>query len=120
MRRALASILIAVFSFPLFAAVTLAGGAREIPACCRRNGKHHCAMTESQPSGAPTFAATQLKCPLYPKANLSPRASHSPALGAAVDSGALRQFRSAITPATVYPRIASSSSALKRGPPSHA
>ena len=72
MRRLISILLLAVFGLPvvspLFAAVQAADAG--LPACCRRNGKHHCMMKMEERSkliqqgvwiGAPAD-----KCPYYP------------------------------------------------------
>jgi len=42
----------------------------DLPACCRRNGKHHCMMSMAERSEsadrAPAFSAPTEKCPYYP------------------------------------------------------
>jgi hypothetical protein len=45
----------------------------DLPACCRRDGKHHCAMMDMANSnaagatnGSPAFGAAQLRCPFRP------------------------------------------------------
>jgi hypothetical protein len=84
-RRAFAVALLGVFSFSLiplqaFASDDEAG----LPACCRRNGKHHCAMpTGEGSSSAPALQST--RCLFFPDASpgrLLPRA------GALVDPAA--------------------------------
>ena len=44
MRRVTASLLLAVFGLPLAAFLGPAAAGAALPACCRRDGKHHCAM----------------------------------------------------------------------------
>ena len=51
MRRVLASLLLAVFSFLPLAPVLLADDSN-LPACCRRLGAHHCAMASADTQGA--------------------------------------------------------------------
>lgn len=46
MRRILASLLLALVGFSLIAPALFASDAdAKLPACCRRNGKHHCTQT---------------------------------------------------------------------------
>jgi hypothetical protein len=46
MRRALAMVLLTLFSLPLIApAFALAPDESQLPACCRRGGKHQCASS---------------------------------------------------------------------------
>jgi len=68
MRRALASFIVALVSFPLLDPLLRANSALDLPECCRRHGEHHCAMagTESDSSTGPAVKAIQSKCPYYP------------------------------------------------------
>ena len=67
-RRALAAALLGLFSFSLippsgFASDPEAG----LPACCRRNGKHHCLMTSAiEGSSGPALHASP--CGFFPGA----------------------------------------------------
>ena len=56
MRRAIASILLAIISFPLMGAAMTA---QSSPACCRRDGKHHCEMSEADKTGGPGLASAK-------------------------------------------------------------
>ncbi len=62
MRRTLSWLLLVLLSFPLVAPLLRADSGLVFPACCRRDGLHHCAMgpgnTGSQAMGA--------RCPYYP------------------------------------------------------
>jgi hypothetical protein len=66
MRRLLALVLLAVFNLPLAVPIAFASDPdSRLPACCRRNGKHHCVMMmQSQPgtSGPALQAGT---CPWF-------------------------------------------------------
>jgi hypothetical protein len=64
MHRISAGLLIGVFGFALVGpAVFASGGDSNLPACCRRAGKHHCAMPDSAGS-----ALQSTPCPLFPSA----------------------------------------------------
>ena len=75
LRRLLALVLLAVFALPL-ASPLLAlgpGGDAGLPACCRREGKHHCAMTAAErsrlsagKSADPAFRTPEIRCPHCP------------------------------------------------------
>lgn len=39
-----------------------------LPACCRRDGKHHCAITSAESLDGPALKAFAEKCPLFPRA----------------------------------------------------
>jgi hypothetical protein len=71
MRRALTILLLAIFSFSLMAPALLAEDESNLPACCRRHGKHECGMkmvTARPPvSSGPSINSTKRPCPEYPK-----------------------------------------------------
>lgn len=73
MRRAWAAILVVLFSYPLIAPAFASSPVdSQLPACCRRDGKHHCAMQMADmevgniPSGLTTVSE---KCPWAPFAH---------------------------------------------------
>jgi hypothetical protein len=71
MRRALSILLVLFFGLGPLAATLDAGDDARLPICCRRNGSHHCAMSDDalariiQASSGATLAAPA-HCPLYP------------------------------------------------------
>jgi len=69
MRRIAASALIIFFSLLLSAPLFGPDADTNLPPCCRRHGKHHCAMRMSErPANAPGFASVTEKCPCFPAA----------------------------------------------------
>jgi hypothetical protein len=69
MRRRLAMLLVALFSFsPIAPAVFASDGDSRLPACCRRGGKHGCAMMASQPASPSGHAVQAATCGLFPPA----------------------------------------------------
>jgi hypothetical protein len=71
MHRISAGLLIALFGFALVSPAVLASGDdSNLPPCCRRAGKHHCAMQDLHPSAGPTLRGA--RCPLYPIAPNAP------------------------------------------------
>jgi hypothetical protein len=120
MRRALASLLLAVFSFPLIAPALFADSESQLPECCRRNGKHHCAMTTEEPASTTgvSFRSNQARCPLYPGALSAPAGDYVAILRT---SGAL--CAAIVSHPSVHAqteagyRISFGRSAQKRGPP---
>jgi hypothetical protein len=122
MRTALSSLLIAVFSFPLIAPVLLANTTSDLPSCCRRNGKHGCAMVdiadrEGLPA-SPNVQASRPKCPLFPKAGFVAVSSKTTVLSVSPRVGPPHLFHLAIQKKNENPpRIAFRGSAPKRGPP---
>ncbi len=73
MRRILAISLLLLFALPAIAPLFALGSNSDanLPACCRRNGKHHCSMSMEMAralSSTTQAAAQPMKCPLYPRA----------------------------------------------------
>ncbi|HWZ31332.1 MAG TPA: hypothetical protein VNX18_08370 [Bryobacteraceae bacterium] len=121
MRRFLASLLLALFTIPLIVPALHANGDSSLPECCRRGGKHHCAMSDmaQESPGAPSVKAIQAKCPLFP------RTSTAPGFGGTILPAALhlynapQSFTATLHTSndvyTVYRGFSNS----KRGPPSN-
>jgi hypothetical protein len=97
----------------------------DLPACCRRNGVHHCAMmdrfTEMTSSGAPAFTAPPQRCPVYPQhpGMVFPR---SPFHFAVIPTGGagwagLREHPACHAQTEARYRISCDRARLKRGPP---
>ena len=119
MRRAIASILLALFSLPLIAPVLFADSVSDLPACCRRFGKHHCSTRGSGSPGGPVARAIQPKCPLFPNGSGVPAGSRT-LLSKVQVTGELPVFGLAIPPAThSRPHVLLADSARKRGPPAN-
>ena len=124
LRKMISILLLAFFGLPfvspLFAAT--AKSESNLPACCRRNGKHHCMMGMADrshvASNKPEFRAPLKKCPFYPA---SLQASQHSDFGLTVSSSV---FGEVISHPAVYAqteskwRIARERSRHKRGPPS--
>jgi hypothetical protein len=111
-RRVLASLLLVLFSFSLIAPALFASDTdSKLPACCRRNGKHHCGLA----TGSGFHAA---RCADFPSVNAIP-ASQTAALPGL--------SRSAFIALIIQPgnssrlearsRISYSQAGQKRGPP---
>jgi hypothetical protein len=68
MRRVPAILLVFLFSFPLIAPALFTDGESNLPACCRRDGKHHCGMADmaQSPSSGAAIDALRAKCPMFP------------------------------------------------------
>src|SRR5690348_10828468 len=68
-------LLLAVFSFPLIGAALASSPAdSDLPACCRRDGKHHCGMGESKPGSQAGSAWQSARCPSFPSVKALPSA----------------------------------------------
>jgi hypothetical protein len=64
LRRLWAIFLLALFSFSLIGPTVAADSDSNLPACCRRFGKHHCSMS-GNPSSGP--AARSARCAAFPE-----------------------------------------------------
>ena len=123
MRRALSICLIFFFGFGPLSAAFQADEESRLPACCRRHGAHHCAMSNSMmaqmveaASGKPILTAPS-HCPLYPNGScvlntpvhaLAPSTNGLPAL--------LAQEHSLIA-ARASARVSQLRTRANRGPP---
>lgn len=111
-----------LWSAPLFAASS--DSVSNLPACCRRNGKHHCMMRmmrERELSRQPGrhLSAPFEKCPFFPKGLLPAKTQgHVVALllGGMFCAGLLRHPACTAQVETQY-RISFDHSRQKRGPP---
>lgn len=121
MQRTSAILLLAFFSLSLINPV-FAKADSKLPACCRRDGKHRCAMMsmadEQEPSSGLAAKAAQPKCPNYPKAGAVPAHSKTVLLKGFQSISGLTPGRPAIQKQTetLYPSSPSRSH-QKRGPP---
>ena len=119
MRRVWATVLLALFSFPLISPALRATGAT-LPACCRRGGEHRCVMSHGADQSDSGTRVQTARCPSFPVVKGLPasRTAAAPAatlpgifIGLAVHSATRPQ------PKSQY-RISYSQSQQKRGPPS--
>lgn len=71
MRRALSILMLVLLGLPTWAALLPGGEELRLPACCRRNGLHHCAMAAqaiAADSGEPgAFLTGPTHCPAFPR-----------------------------------------------------
>ncbi|HEV2710660.1 MAG TPA: hypothetical protein VGU67_10635 [Edaphobacter sp.] len=122
MRRLLALSLLLLFSFPLvsplFALSTNSDA--NLPACCRRNGAHHCQMKLQRSSISAhqtTLTTISTNCPFYPGSAILVRHND-----ARLHAGA-RLFAESVNHTTVkaptyaHVQIALDTAWQKRGPP---
>lgn len=72
MRRVPAILLVFLFSFSLIRPALFVDDEANLPACCRRSGKHHCAMMgmmdrdmAESPSSGPAVDALRTRCPFF-------------------------------------------------------
>ncbi len=126
LRRLLPILLLAAFLLPMFAPLLAFGQSSEsqLPACCRRMGKHHCAMTMAEKSQsamntAPWWTAPVDRCPYCP-ASVAP--GHFDETLASAPAQAIYaemvSHPSGVAQTESKRRIAQDRSRQKRGPPS--
>lgn len=121
MRRAPAALLLLVFSFPLIAPLFASGpDESQLPACCRRDGKHHCAMAMGgmELANVPSrYIVVSEKCPCCPFTHAQLMLPHVyfRAAAAVVGSSACRV--DIIREAEAGYRISADRARPKRGPP---
>jgi hypothetical protein len=122
-RRLIGITLLLLFSLPLISPVlALAGSsAANLPACCRRNGAHHCMMkmrqAESSGSGINLSAIPQ-KCPAYPAMVTSVQHGKLSFHAASLIFAEIVSHPSVKTQTQARARVALDRSRQKRGPPS--
>jgi len=120
MRRAFATLLVLVFSLPLIAPAFASGpDDAQLPACCRRGGKHHCAMNMEVGNIPSRFHVASEKCPYSPFAPTHLLLPHSFALeGDYALAGPASGPAAAVRSAEAGYRISADRARHKRGPPS--
>ena len=127
LQKLLSILLLAVFGW-LFVAPLLAsaqGGDAGLPACCRRNGAHHCAMSMAErdrltaaDSRQPRWKPPIERCPYAPASVVRPQAHDTFAWqGGAVYAAVYFSHPAGTVQTQTRRRIARDRSRQKRGPP---
>lgn len=123
MRSWIVQVLLLVIGFSSIGPLLLATSTEEdVPACCRRDGKHRCAMRKSAdlPVNHLVLRSPQSKCPQCPNGSQS---TASPKLDASIPSFVplsthlVVALQTRIDLAEAHRRISDLRSAQKRGPP---
>jgi hypothetical protein len=119
MRRMIALSLMMLFSWMLIAPLFASDANANLPACCRRNGNHHCMMRmmERRSGQQKGFTSVSEKCPCFPVSTCAVHSSiFKPEAGEQFYSDVVRH--PAIAPQSeALNRISSLRSHQKRGPP---
>ena len=98
MRRLLATLLLTIFSYSLISPALFASDAdSKLPACCRRNGAHRCAMSMNQ-SGQSSGPVRAGRCPSFPECARAVPASRTVGLPEVFSSDICRDRQSSRFP----------------------
>jgi hypothetical protein len=118
----IASALLLILACDTTLPALLAGPDANLPACCRRDGKHHCAMMEMlekpQENAGPSWKTAAKKCPLFPRGTVAFVADSSTPPPVAGFAGLLSGAPIVKAQTEVLFHISHSRTRQKRGPPS--
>ena len=122
MRRLLSISLLLLFVLPLVSPLLAAAPSESnLPACCRRNGKHHCAMAgQLQSSGASPAASAPVlreRCPCALTAQAPSHLTYTPRQQTAAIYAGLANHPACHAQTEARLRISFDRSRQKRGPP---
>jgi hypothetical protein len=122
MRRILAISLLLLFALPMVSPLLALGPDSEanLPACCRRNGKHHCMMSMESVQAALNgshLRVVPMKCPLFPKALNTAAHNELSTRAAALIFAELVSHRALHLQTEARARVARDCARQKRGPP---
>jgi len=118
MKRTLAALLVLVFGLPLVAPAFVSIADRsELPACCRRNGAHHCAMGSISAAVPAHFRTVASNCPWWPAGHVRLMLPHAVATQSAAVAGHLAHAAMLVREAEAGYRISCERTRQKRGPP---
>jgi hypothetical protein len=118
MRGIVAVVLAALFSWAPILPLFVSSPSSNLPACCRKNGKHHCAQ-QSMHSLSPERGASlvQQKCPLFQHTDEAAHIQgYTPSESIAIFAGLLSHPAMSAQTEAGY-RISFHRARQKRGPP---
>jgi hypothetical protein len=123
-RRLISITLLLLFSLPLISPVLALAAVSDanLPACCRRNGAHHCMMKTQQTEASghgPSFSAIPQKCPAYPAMVTSVRHGDLSLSTACLIFAEIVSHPSVKAQTIARSRVALDRSRQKRGPPTN-
>jgi hypothetical protein len=119
MRRALAILLEILFGWILLVPAFVIPSNSGVPACCRKDGKHHCMMPAAEPDVSKSaIASITAKCPYFPQATVATQAHPAPpSIKQAIFAGLIQHPAGSPQTEAGY-RVSCDRSRQKRGPPS--
>jgi hypothetical protein len=120
MRRLLAILLLCLFGLPMASQLFAATADQDagLPACCRRNGTHHCSRTQHQSSQETQVTALRETCPAYPAATTSIRHNEVSFLEASPVFAGNPVSSTEVLLSVTLPKAVLDQSRRERGPPS--
>jgi hypothetical protein len=89
----------------------------DLPACCQRDGKHHCTMMSAESSSGGGLQAKSEKCPLYPLATFFARNQVACPRETAIFYAGIVSHPALHAQIDANYRVSNSRSHQKRGPP---
>ena len=115
--KLIANLLLLLFASDLAVSLVPTDAESTLPACCRRDGKHQCAMMQMAPTdGSPQAAAG--RCPAFPKRAILAAMDSSYGLPAVLSiAGEVLSHPAGKTQTEARYRISHSRVREKRGPP---
>lgn len=120
LRKLLAIALLALFGLP-FAAPLLADtatSAATLPACCRRDGRHHCVAMMAEADGATGYVrAPRSQCPYCPAQAVAPHLPHFGPTTSQAAFAALASHPAIHAQIASQRRVSQDRARQKRGPP---
>jgi len=117
--RIIAAALLLVFAGNTALPALFADPESNLPACCRRDGKHHCAMMDmAQDDGGVYWKSVPQKCGQFPKAGASLCAGKTGPQRTSEIGAIVSSHPTVVAQTEVLYRISHSRSREKRGPPS--
>jgi hypothetical protein len=120
MRRIVAVALLAIFGLlPLIAAALPADTESTLPACCRRHGAHHCAMSDDSARSRGGTELHSARCSAFPSFKAFQITRTAAAVGGLQrNSAAITYHPVAHSASEILYRISYNRAGQKRGPPS--
>lgn len=121
MKRLSAFLLLGLFSYLLIVPALFADSDSSLPACCRKDGKHHCSMSsmDATDDAGATVKSVASKCPVFPTGRSAPASAK---FGTPVPSqdfeAPIASYPTVQAQAEIQYRVSFDRSSQKRGPPS--
>ena len=120
--RIMSTVLLLVFAGDTALPALLTDPESGLPVCCRRDGKHHCAMIQmwerQHDNAGQSLNAAARKCSMFPKSPAASFIDHSAPPPNVAVNGSVASHPPGRAQTEVLYRISHSRACQKRGPPS--